>query len=140
MSHPELSSGGGSSLSSGKLSKLLVSVGDATCRGKSDERGMFISVLTFPLHPTAMGIPENPQQAREVLHPRLFAGISPSSPTLLSFPTHCLKAVTTDLGKASSEPRISHPRLQDAELSRALLPFLTLLNLRMFPEKPIFSR
>lgn len=31
MSHPELSSGGGSSLSSGKLSKLLVSVGDATC-------------------------------------------------------------------------------------------------------------
>lgn len=32
MSHPELSSGGGSSLSSGKLSKLLVSVGDATCK------------------------------------------------------------------------------------------------------------
>lgn len=30
MSQPELSSGGGSSLSSGKLSKLLVSVGDAT--------------------------------------------------------------------------------------------------------------
>lgn len=66
MSHPELSSGGGSSLSSGKLSKLLVSVGDATCGGKSDKKGMFISVLTFPLHPT--GIPENPQQAREVLH------------------------------------------------------------------------
>lgn len=37
MSHPELSSGGGSSLSSGKLSKLLVSVGDATC-GKDSER------------------------------------------------------------------------------------------------------
>lgn len=108
--------------------------------GRATRGGMFIPVLTFPLHPTAMGIPENPQQAREVLHPRLFAGISPSSPTLLSFPTHCLKAVTTDLGKASSEPRISHPRLQDAELSRALLPFLTLLNLRMFPEKPIFSR
>lgn len=34
MSHPELSSGGGSSLSSGKLSKLLVSVGDATCPTK----------------------------------------------------------------------------------------------------------
>ena len=45
MSHPELSSGGGSSLSSGKLSKLLVSVGDATCgkkrvtrRGQSSKR------------------------------------------------------------------------------------------------------
>lgn len=34
MSHPELSSGGGSSLSSGKLSKLLVSVGDETLSGK----------------------------------------------------------------------------------------------------------
>ena len=30
MSQPELSSGGGSSLSSGKLSKLLVSVGEVT--------------------------------------------------------------------------------------------------------------
>lgn len=30
VSQPELSSGGGSSLSSGKLSKLLVSVGDET--------------------------------------------------------------------------------------------------------------
>lgn len=79
MSHPELSSGGGSSLSSGKLSKLLVSVGDATCGGKSKEKGMFIPGLAFPLHPTAMGIPENPQQGREVLLLRGFPQI-PYSP------------------------------------------------------------
>lgn len=54
MSHPELSSGGGSSLSSGKLSKLLVSVGDATCRKKSDKEGTVIRVdlcrISSPSH------------------------------------------------------------------------------------------
>lgn len=37
MSHPELSSGGGSSMSSGKLSKLLVSVGEDTCGATGGE-------------------------------------------------------------------------------------------------------
>lgn len=46
MSHPELSSGGGSSLSSGKLSKLLVSVGEATCgRDRVKEMGTVIRAV-----------------------------------------------------------------------------------------------
>lgn len=111
MSHPELSSGGGSSLSSGKLSKLLVSVGDATCGGKSDKKGVFIPGLAFPLHPR-----ECPARQESAACTAFCWGISPSSPTLLSFPTHCHKVIP-------KEPRISHPWLQEAELSPAALKF-----------------
>lgn len=45
MSHPELSSGGGSSLSSGKLSKLLVSVGDETCNKTRDNEELYTKIL-----------------------------------------------------------------------------------------------
>lgn len=46
VSHPELSSGGGSSLSSGKLSKLLVSVGDETCNKVTrDNEELYTKIL-----------------------------------------------------------------------------------------------
>lgn len=54
VSQPELSSGGGSSLSSGKLSKLLVSVGDDTWGRKATRIRILKSITKYNcvLHPS----------------------------------------------------------------------------------------
>lgn len=92
------------------------------------------------VHPSAdvpsssHSIPENPQPAREVLQPQLFAGGFPSAPHLSRV---CHKVITTDLEKASPGPSISHPWLQGPELSPAAFELPDIAQPQDPPEKPI---
>lgn len=63
--------------------------------GRATGRG-----CSFPPHPAAMGIPEDPQQAREELHPQLFAGDFPQLPCSPEFSYPLPQGYHNRLGKS----------------------------------------